>query len=209
MIAEKNFLPNNSAKPLFKSLPTLLTPSISVAAGFNCTGMVNLSELVPTYIVSIPNDPATTTTSGYSVVLVNKQPAVSAPLAELGVKISVGNVPVGLGRVVQSASSSIQNQWSTWINSDPSNNFPYAINFGSGLFGTSSTSNGLDNQNYIIENYTLSNFPSFEYCANLTQGGYDDWYLPAIDELYNSTDPILMYNTFGASTEGDSFLLGL
>ena len=68
--------------------------STSPAAGF-CTGMLNLSELVPTYLTSIPNDPGTTTTSGYSVVLVNKNPAVSAPLAELGVTISVGNVPVG------------------------------------------------------------------------------------------------------------------
>ena len=67
--------------------------STSPAAGFDCVGMLNLSELVPTYIVSIPNDPATTTINGYSVMLVNKQPAVSAPLAELGVTVSVGNVP--------------------------------------------------------------------------------------------------------------------
>jgi competence protein ComGC len=67
--------------------------SSSPAAGFDCDDMLNLSELVPTYIVAIPNDPATTTISGYSVVLVNNNPAVSAPLAELGVTISVGNVP--------------------------------------------------------------------------------------------------------------------
>jgi prepilin-type N-terminal cleavage/methylation domain-containing protein len=70
--------------------------STSPAAGFNCeaNNLLNLSELVPTYITAIPNDPGTTTTAGYSVMLVNKNPAVSAPLAELGVTISVGNVPV-------------------------------------------------------------------------------------------------------------------
>ena len=71
--------------------------SSSPAAGFNCTAnnMLNLSELVPTYLVAIPSDPATTTTAGYSVMLVNNQPAISAPLAELGVKVVVGNVPSG------------------------------------------------------------------------------------------------------------------
>jgi prepilin-type N-terminal cleavage/methylation domain-containing protein len=69
--------------------------STSPAAGFNCAAnnLLNLSELVPTYITAIPNDPGTTTTAGYSVMLVNKQPAVSAPLAELGVRVVVGNVP--------------------------------------------------------------------------------------------------------------------
>ena len=79
--------------------------STSPAAGFNCAAnnLLNLSELVPTYITAIPNDPSTTTTAGYSVMLVNKNPAVSAPLAELGVRVVVGNVPaastLGVGLV--------------------------------------------------------------------------------------------------------------
>jgi prepilin-type N-terminal cleavage/methylation domain-containing protein len=67
--------------------------STSPAAGFDCTNMLNLSELVPTYITAIPRDPSTTATAGYSAILVNNQPAVSAPLAELGVRVVVGNVP--------------------------------------------------------------------------------------------------------------------
>jgi prepilin-type N-terminal cleavage/methylation domain-containing protein len=83
-----------STTPLMTICPT--GASTSPAAGFNCAAnnLLNLSELVPTYITAIPNDPGTTTTAGYSVMLVNKQPAVSAPLAELGVRVVVGNVPV-------------------------------------------------------------------------------------------------------------------
>ena len=69
--------------------------STSPAAGYNCTGLLNLSELVPTYLVSIPNDPATTTTTGYSVMLSNNSPVISASLAELGTPVAIGNVPSG------------------------------------------------------------------------------------------------------------------
>jgi len=80
--------------------------------GVNCAtaGLANLSVLVPTYLVSIPTDPtgtssllsfiptayaATTATgTGYKVgVNTSKQVLISAPLAELGVTVVVGNVP--------------------------------------------------------------------------------------------------------------------
>jgi len=81
-------------------------------SGANCAtaGLANLSVLVPTYLVSIPTDPtgtssllsfiptayaATTATgTGYKVgVNTAKQVLISAPLAELGVRVVVGNVP--------------------------------------------------------------------------------------------------------------------
>jgi hypothetical protein len=79
--------------------------------GASCGTLANLSVLVPTYLTAIPTDPtgtssllsfiptayaATTATgTGYKVgVNTAKQVLISAPLAELGVTVTVGNVPV-------------------------------------------------------------------------------------------------------------------
>ncbi|MEI6191225.1 MAG: LamG-like jellyroll fold domain-containing protein [bacterium] len=78
--------------------------------GDSCGTLANLSVLVPTYLVAIPTDPtgtssllsfiptayaATTATgTGYKVgINTAKQVLISAPLAELGVTVTVGNVP--------------------------------------------------------------------------------------------------------------------
>ena len=42
-----------------------------------------------------------------------------------------------------------------------------------------STYDGAANQ----ANNTATDHPAFNYCANLTEGGYSDWYLPALYEL--------------------------
>jgi len=111
---------DNSSFPSTISTTTLTevcnTGSVSNTAtstnGVNCAtaGLANLSILVPTYLVSIPTDPtgsssllsfiptayATTnaTGTGYKVgVNTSKQVLISAPLAELGVTVAVGNVP--------------------------------------------------------------------------------------------------------------------
>lgn len=42
---------------------------------------------------------------------------------------------------------------------------------------------GRANQNWIVNNTTLSDYPAFELCENLNRHGHGDWYLPAIDEL--------------------------
>jgi len=56
--------------------------------------MVDLSELVPTYITAIPKDPSATTTdhAGYRVIKTGNQIGLSAP-AELGQVITIGNIP--------------------------------------------------------------------------------------------------------------------
>jgi hypothetical protein len=51
--------------------------------------------------------------------------------------------------------------------------------------GTTSTTNGLANTNtlYAFGNSITTGHPAAYYCKTLTMGGYDTWYLPAIDEL--------------------------
>jgi type II secretory pathway pseudopilin PulG len=110
---------DNSAYPSTISTTTLneVCNTGSVAAtttalnGASCGTLANLSVLVPTYLTAIPTDPtgtssllsfiptayaATTATgTGYKVgVNTAKQVLISAPLAELGVTVVVGNVPV-------------------------------------------------------------------------------------------------------------------
>ena len=78
--------------------------------GDSCDTLINLSELVPTYITAIPTDPTGTssllsfiptayaapaaTGTGYKVgVSDSKKVLLSAPLAELNVRVVVGDVP--------------------------------------------------------------------------------------------------------------------
>lgn len=50
------------------------------------------------------------------------------------------------------------------------------------LRGTSSTSDGSVNT-ATLETFGAVAHPAASYCANLNEGGYDDWYLPSKDEL--------------------------
>jgi type II secretory pathway pseudopilin PulG len=109
---------DNSAYPSTISTTTLNevcnTGSVASTAnavnGASCGTLANLSVLVPTYLTAIPTDPtgtssllsfiptayaATTATgTGYKVgINTAKQVLISAPLAELGVRVVVGNVP--------------------------------------------------------------------------------------------------------------------
>jgi type II secretory pathway pseudopilin PulG len=109
---------DNSAFPSTISTTTLnevcntgsVASTANVVNGASCGTLANLSVLVPTYLTAIPTDPtgtssllsfiptayaATTATgTGYKVgVNTAKQVLISAPLAELGVRVVVGNVP--------------------------------------------------------------------------------------------------------------------
>jgi hypothetical protein len=50
------------------------------------------------------------------------------------------------------------------------------------LRGAVSTTNGLANTN-TLASYGQTAYPAAYWCKNLTTGGYNTWYLPAIDEL--------------------------
>jgi hypothetical protein len=48
-----------------------------------------------------------------------------------------------------------------------------------------SFSDGKANQADIVANRTLSQYPAFELCENLSRHDHSDWYLPARDEMGN------------------------
>ena len=75
-----------------------LTPS-SVPTDF-CTGLVNLSVLVPTYLTAIPKDPmgsVTNNATGYSVVNAGGRIGLSAVRVELGTQVGIGTLIGGGG----------------------------------------------------------------------------------------------------------------
>ena len=72
------------------------TGASSSPTGINCNGMVNLSELVPTYLVAIPSDPiVATTTTGYQAITnpYTKKIDLIAPVAENSQSIYIGTSP--------------------------------------------------------------------------------------------------------------------
>ena len=151
--------------------------STSPAAGFNCAAnnLLNLSELVPAYITAIPNDPGTTTTAGYSVMLVNKNPAVSAPLAELGVRVVVGNVPYSCGNPASAAC------WSTTASARAWGPNPSTT----GVSTSTTLLNGKANTTILYGlNPTL--YLAAKRCYELTEGGVPvgTWYLPSRAEMW-------------------------
>ncbi len=57
------------------------------------------------------------------------------------------------------------------------------VDYGPGLYrGANSLSNGIPNT-AILSAFEAIAHPAAHYCGHLVQGGYDDWYLPARDEL--------------------------
>ena len=76
------------------ALPGTITETVTAicATGGDCTGLVDLSTLVPTYVVAIPNDPSTSggNSTGYTIMRdANGRITVAAPSAERGATIAV------------------------------------------------------------------------------------------------------------------------
>ena len=184
--------------------PTTLTEicntgSNSTSTGIDCTGLIDLSPLVPTYITAIPTDPqgstlplasnfiptayASTNGTGYQIMKdSNSKIVLIAPQAELSAFIAIGTTT-------------------------PSGEETPAEFSVSGDEGTTSTINGdivyCDNvlQMWTIiaaSNYTWgpvqdepsdsciglgASYPACNYCDTLTYAGYSDWVLPTKDEL--------------------------
>ena len=153
-----------------------VSATTTAVTGVTCASLclINLSELVPTYITAIPNDPGTTTTAGYSVMLVNKQPAISAPLAELGVRVVVGNVPYSCGNPASAAC------WSTTASARAWGPNPSTT----GVSTSTTLLNGKANTTILYGlNPTL--YLAAKRCYELTEGGVPvgTWYLPSYAEL--------------------------
>jgi hypothetical protein len=133
--------------------------------------------------------------------LVNNNPAVSAPLAELGVTISVGNVPtvavpvvVDCGDLTPACGDPANlNCWSGEVPDKAWGPNPSIT----GVSTDENASNGICNTT-ILHAITPGedDYPAADYCANLIQGGHSDWYLPSKAELWAG------WETFGWTFDG-------
>jgi len=189
--AVTQFYIDKSYHPASTTLVTSLTEicatgaSSSPAAGFTCTGLINLSELVPAYLVSIPTDPQGTSISvldnliptayaaaggtGYKVMKSSNKITLMAPNAEL-------SIPIVTGALTDPCShtSTDSNCWSapvsglTW---GPVGTITSVQSLTAGAVNTATLA-GL-----------TGDYPAVDYCDALTEGGFTDWYLPASDQL--------------------------
>ena len=75
------------------------------------------------------------------------------------------------------------------------------------------TSDGRNNETVVMARVSTSGvgtYPAVEYCANMTYGGYSDWYLPSTYEMYILTQnfsaigTLSTNNWYNTSTERDS-----
>jgi prepilin-type N-terminal cleavage/methylation domain-containing protein len=164
-----------------------VSATTTAVTGVTCAslGLINLSELVPTYITAIPTDPTGTSSplafiptayaasagTGYAVgKRVTNQLALSAPLAELGSAILVNDI-------------------CSHTPTDPACWSPAVSDLAWGPLGTVTGLNELTAaaDNGAANTATLAglagSYPAADYCDALVQGGYSDWYLPAKDQL--------------------------
>ncbi len=161
-----------------------------------CGDLVNLTELVPTYLVAIPVDPsgasstlafipkayAATGGTGYKVGTDSSNKIVmTAPLAELDVFIAIGTTTVAEEEEEVDAcgtpgDATDADCWSTEV-SDKAWSTEYVNTTADSL--TDGAANTL-----ALVAIAGNNYPAAEYCYGLDQGGHQDWYLPAKDELW-------------------------
>ena len=173
------------------------------ASSVTCGSLFNLSVLVPTYLTAIPKDPQATTTgaTGYQFMKdASKRIAVSAPLVELGSTIAIGNVtPV----VVDNCSHTDTDQ-NCWSADDITSGYTtWSSDYT--LTNAQSDTDGASNQSIIMSSFdTGSNYPAFEACHNLREGGHSDWYLPAKNQLvdaFNNSITGFQSDIYWSSTE--------
>jgi type IV pilus assembly protein PilA len=165
-----------------------VSATTTAVTGVTCAslGLINLSELVPTYITAIPTDPtgsssllafihtayAASAGSGYAVgKRVTNQLALSAPLAELGFAILVNDI-----------CSHTPTDPACWSAQSPSD-----LAWGAETMASTGVSqdtilwNG--KANTVILAGLGGDWPAADYCDALVQGGYSDWFLPSYAEL--------------------------
>jgi type IV pilus assembly protein PilA len=169
---------DNSGYP--STLTTTLTEICNTGTGTTthsvvCTGLIDLSALVPTYLVAIPADPQATSTNALYKVMkgTNNKPYVSAASAELGVTVELGTAPPA---VVPCGDPTSEACWSTIASSKA---------WGPSGVTTGAQSNTDGSANTVILAGLAGSYPAAEYCDALSEGGYTDWYLPAKDQLFS------------------------
>ena len=192
----------------------------STEHGLPCTGLTDLSILVPTYVVSMPVDPqgelaffdklitrvfATDGGTGYKGMIENDKVVLTSPNAELGEVIAIGTTTVATGGeeeppVVPCGDPTNPDCWSA----DDITNGP-VIWGPTGVIGTSGDTDGSVSQATwfnVVGN--SASYPAFHACYNLEEGGHTDWYLPSVDELtaaYGVSVPGFQSGYYWSSTE--------
>jgi prepilin-type N-terminal cleavage/methylation domain-containing protein len=178
-----------------------VSATTTAVTGVTCAslGLINLSELVPTYITAIPTDPTGTSSplafiptayaasagTGYAVgKRVTNQLALSAPLAELGSAILVNDI-------------------CSHTPTDPACWSPAVSDLAWGPYGITGV-NEADNgsANTVTLAGRDGDYPAADYCDALVQGGYSDWYLPAINQLTAVLDEYKIQYDLGNTTWG-------
>ncbi len=141
--------------------------------------MIDLSELVPTYLTAIPKDPSATATdhAGYSVIKTGNKIGLSAP-AELNQVITIGTVPTIVAEV-PCGDPANADCWSTAV-PDLAWSTEYFVT--SLNETTSAADDGAANTTALVA-ITGDKYPAAEYCDGLVEDGHSDWYLPAINQL--------------------------
>lgn len=222
------FYIDNSYYPASTSLLTTLTEICdtgTATSSTSCGSLINLTELVPTYITAIPVDPqgpeitflnkiintvyAATGGTGYylgkdstnKIILV-------ADRAELGAVIAIGTTTVATGGEVPvdacevSGDATDPDCWST-----PQSNIAWSTEYVA--TGIQDDTLGLTNTNQIVAfsnglPYDAgSNYPAAKYCYDLDEGGHTDWYLPAVNQLIAGLEEFKTQYNLGSTTWAD------
>ncbi len=174
------------------------TDTATSSHNIDCTGMVDLSELVPKYLVAIPKDPKGPVTTAFLNKIINtvyaatggtgyyvmKDPTnkviLNTERAELGVVVAIGTTTaMVVEEEVVDYSCGDPTLEECWSNSVPG----YTWSTYEALTGINSTTDGSSNTDALA---TLgSAYEAATYCAELIEGDYPagTWYLPAIDQL--------------------------